>query len=507
MPPYQSSNAPPQARYPPPTVPTPSYHSTGYVLPQPAVTGNVDLSNVRPVGSGTVSIADSIAQARAFAAEKGVASYDRPLIYASANGRPGDAHHHPSRSRSRSPQGRRDGGGYRDNPYRDERRGRGAGDDRGGRREYRDRSYSSGPRDRDRDARSQNRGRPGAGGLDDNSEIIPIESSLVGLIIGRQGENLRRIEAESACRVQFLPPSTEQTSFRQCKISGPPLQRSQVKDAINKIIDDNGMGALNRQVDRTGRAGPELRDGEDHVKMSVPDRTVGLIIGRGGETIRDLQEKSGCHINIVDEKQSINGLRPVNLIGTPEAARMARMLILQIVETDNQSHDPSRGDPGNPNGDLGYASQPAESAIGPVSGGEKTNDKIYVPSDTVGMIIGKGGETIRDIQQQTGCKINVMQAALGAAPDSQREINLIGSRDSIERAKAAIFEKVDVAVSGNTAAPDEPACPLAFTDSRTFSTTEATQWSRRRRRRRFWQYPDYGKCRSRSPPKPPLQQQ
>lgn len=46
-----------------------------YPLPQPISSGSVDLSSIKPVSSGSVSIADAIAKARGFAAERGV-SYD-----------------------------------------------------------------------------------------------------------------------------------------------------------------------------------------------------------------------------------------------------------------------------------------------------------------------------------------------------------------------------------------------------------------------------------------------
>jgi far upstream element-binding protein len=56
------------------------------------------------------------------------------------------------------------------------------------------------------------------------------------------------------------------------------------------------------------------------------------------------------------------------------------------------------------------------------------------------MIIGKGGETIKSMQSETGCKINVSQAS-GA--DIEREIGLVGTRQAIDDAKRAIWEKVD----------------------------------------------------------------
>lgn len=52
--------------------PTPPAAAAPYPLPQPINTGNVDLSNIKPTNSGSVSLADAIARARGIAAEKGV---------------------------------------------------------------------------------------------------------------------------------------------------------------------------------------------------------------------------------------------------------------------------------------------------------------------------------------------------------------------------------------------------------------------------------------------------
>ncbi|PFH60305.1 hypothetical protein XA68_11151 [Ophiocordyceps unilateralis] len=407
---------------PPPSAAAPPYGAPAHALPVPATSGNVDLSAIRPVTSGTMSFDDVGSKARSFASDKVASSCDRPLVYG------GDVRNNDRsyrRSRSRSP---------RAEYNRDERGG-------GHTREYgRERSYSPPPRGRPFSPRGGNgRQRSPLRGADDNSETIQIESSLVGLIIGRQGENLRRIETDSKCRVQFLA-ATDGVPFRQCRISGPRQRRAEVKTAINRIIDDSGMGALNRPQEKPkdqnrGGAATTLRDGEDHMQIMVPDRTVGLIIGRGGETIRDLQERSGCHINIVGESKSVNGLRPVNLIGTVEAATRAKDFIMEIVDSDTRGDGPAvKKAPA-----AGRAEAPPRDMGG--GGQDKANDVIYVPSDAVGMIIGKGGETIRDMQNSTGCKINVAQSS--GSGEVQREIGLIGTRDSIIRAKQAIDEKVD----------------------------------------------------------------
>lgn len=432
--------------------------SSGYSLPQPSNSGSLDLSSIKPVSSGTVSIADAIAKAKAIAAEKGV-SYDRSAPSYSnqdprmAGGRP----YRTSRSRSRSPPARRDA--FRDNfnPYRDERRG----DRAQAARDYRERSFSPGPRGRAPPGAFSPHGNSGyaprdrspARGNDDGVESIQIESNLVGLIIGRQGENLRRVESETGCRVQFITGMEESGPYRECKITGTRAARMKAKAEINRIIDDSGMAANARAaVERPrdvppGRASshqPALRDGEDSMQIMVPDRTVGLIIGRGGETIRDLQERSGCHVNIVGEQKSVNGLRPVNLIGSREAASRAKDLIMEIVESDSKNAATKDSVPGRrDNGrDAGFGA-------GYGSGSDKSSDSIFVPSEAVGMIIGKGGETIKDIQSTTGCKINVSPKS---GPDEvEREIGLVGSRDAIAAAKRAIQVKVDAVAEKNNA--------------------------------------------------------
>ncbi|KAH8196636.1 hypothetical protein TruAng_009195 [Truncatella angustata] len=447
QPPYQQTPTP--GAYPPgmPSGVSP-YGAGAYSLPQPSSSGNFDLSAIKPVNSGTVSIADAIAQAKAFAAEKGASPYDMsraPPTYQSHDPRAGEARHY--RSRSRSPSGR---DAYRDNfnPYRDERRN----DSRGN---YgHNRSVSPGA-NRGRGAYGSPHGNNGRGG-DDDTETIQIESSLVGLIIGRQGENLRRVESSTGCRVQFITGPDNQGPYRQCRITGPRASRAEAKEAINKIIEDSGMGAVSRADNPHGgsRSTPApapapLREGEDVMQIMVPDRTVGLIIGRGGETIRDLQERSGCHINITSESKSVNGLRPVNLIGTREAAAQAKEQIMEIVDSDSRQNNngaaaaPSKPDRA-PKNDFGQGGR----GHAPAGGDDKINDAIFVPSEAVGMIIGKGGETIREMQNTTGCKINVSQSS--GPGETEREIGLVGSHDAISRAKRAIEDKVEAVRQKNS---------------------------------------------------------
>lgn len=229
------------------------------------------------------------------------------------------------------------------------------------------------------------------------------------------------------------------SSQRHCKVSGSRAARASAKAEIFKIIEDNELAKRGQDKSRVqgNKPASAVTQEGDSLQIMVPDRTVGLIIGRGGETIRDLQERSGCHVNIVGENKSVSGYRPVNLIGSAASQQHAKDLIFEIVESDQKGISIK---------DLHSRRQ--EDPFG------KLNDNIKVPGDAVGMIIGKGGETIRDMQNQSGCKINVSPAS---GRDIERDIGLIGTRGAIEAAKRLIREKVEVATSrSRTSAGDAP---------------------------------------------------
>lgn len=446
----QSPTAPTPYSAPGTSLPAPTSSGTvsGSVpLPPPSGSGNFDISSIKPANSGSVSLQDAIAKAQGIAAQSVYGSASRLMTAIDpAVDRP------PSNYRSRSRSPRRDG--YNDgyNPYRDERRS-----DRG--RGGRDRSMSPGRRNN----RGQNE--------DKDSDVIQVDSNAVGLIIGRAGENMRRIESESGARVQFITGPEGAGQKRSCRVSGNPRQRADAIADIFRTQAENhakqsgqALPPPSRQQMQSPSNLPPLREGERNSQIMVPDKTVGLIIGRGGETIRDLQERSGCHVNITGENKSIGGYRPVNLIGTPQAASRAREMIFEIVDSDTRqqeqqrqqqqqqnSQTTSRRDNYPPSSSSGNYATPSSGNYGPSqyanapydpygANAPKETENIQVPSEAVGMIIGKGGETIKDMQNVSGCKINVSQPQ-GA--DIQRPIELIGSRPAIEHAKRLIWEKVN----------------------------------------------------------------
>lgn len=74
-----------------------------------------------------------------------------------------------------------------------------------------------------------------------------------------------------------------------------------------------------------------------------------------------------------------------------------------------------------------------------------TEVQFAVPANKCGLVIGKGGETVRNINQQSGAHVEI---ARGAPPNPHEKIFIIrGNPQQIEHAKQLIMERVGGMVS------------------------------------------------------------
>ncbi|CAM0139803.1 Far upstream element-binding protein 3 [Umbelopsis sp. WA50703] len=280
-------------------------------------------------------------------------------------------------------------------------------------------------------------------------EEFGVPNSIVGLVIGKGGENLKRIEAASGARIQF--GQDEGDSERRCNITGEDDQVQVAKDMVMQVVNDASSTDSNR---RGGGMPSAYGSGGNTVSVSVPGNKVGLVIGRGGETIRSLESQSGAKIAIAQENPGERSYeRTINITGADDAVERAKALIDDIVNggfggdrggysqrggyDDNQrgygsganAYGPPRGDRGGYGGPGGHrGGQPGDE-----------NDSVNVPQSSVGLIIGKGGETIRGLEQESGARIKVDQASSTA---EERTILLYGQPDAIALAKQLIQDKI-----------------------------------------------------------------
>lgn len=88
------------------------------------------------------------------------------------------------------------------------------------------------------------------------------------------------------------------------------------------------------------------------------------------------------------------------------------------------------------------------------SGGDQA--EVFVPKTAVGVVIGKGGEMIKKIQGDTGCKLQFIQGK-GDGPGDRRCI-ISGTKQQVEDAKRTIEDLIDsvmVSIGTHTLAQEQ----------------------------------------------------
>ncbi|KAG0172823.1 Far upstream element-binding protein 1 [Apophysomyces sp. BC1015] len=306
-------------------------------------------------------------------------------------------------------------------------------------------------------------------------EECAVPNHIVGLVIGKGGENLKKIERMSGAKVQFTADTGDVE--RRVNMTGEADQVKIARDMIQQVVDDARVTEAARHGGRPESAAVSsalnMPRGNGLV-MTIPASKVGLVIGRGGETIRDLEERSGAKITVTPESSAERPHeRTVNLLGDTAAIQRAKSFIDEIVNEDAKSVAPSRdwaayrqqhyptddarrsygrdeeaGAEGasRPAGEYyGTGANAPVDRYGPSSGQDRAYgggggggfrgrfnedcESIKVPRSAVGFIIGRGGETVRALQDQSGARIKVDPNA--EADANERTINIFGkSRDA-----------------------------------------------------------------------------
>ncbi|XP_077217375.1 uncharacterized protein LOC143851776 [Tasmannia lanceolata] len=161
-------------------------------------------------------------------------------------------------------------------------------------------------------------------------------------------------------------------------------------------------------------------------RMDIPNGKVGVIIGKGGETIKYLQLQSGAKIQITKDMDAdpYSQTREVELTGTTEQITRAEQLIKDVIsETDTR----------------GSGSTAARGFTPMQHGTEQFSMKV--PNNKVALIIGKGGETIKNMQSRSGARIQIIPLHLPPGDTStERTIYMNGTMEQIESAKELINE-------------------------------------------------------------------
>ncbi|XP_044898400.1 far upstream element-binding protein 3 isoform X2 [Leopardus geoffroyi] len=250
------------------------------------------------------------------------------------------------------------------------------------------------------------------------TEEFKVPDKMVGFIIGRGGEQISRIQAESGCKIQIASESSG-IPERPCVLTGTPESIEQAKRLLGQIVDRcrNGPGFHN-----------DIDGNSTIQEILIPASKVGLVIGKGGETIKQLQERTGVKMVMIQDGPLPTGAdKPLRITGDPFKVQQAREMVLEIIREKDQAD--FRGVRGDFNARVGGGS--IEVCL--------TGRLVSVPRFAVGIVIGRNGEMIKKIQNDAGVRIQ-FKPDDGVSPE--RAAQVMGPPDRCQHAAHVINELI-----------------------------------------------------------------
>lgn len=260
------------------------------------------------------------------------------------------------------------------------------------------------------------------------TEDFPVPDNMVGLIIGRGGDQITKIQADTGCRVAVVPQPTGQ-SHRPCTLTGTPEQIALAKDKLTEIIS-RGQTKVEPQTthseDFGGHPAPSANelmnqnvaataaiDGNTIEEIVIPHDKCGIVIGKNGNTLRNLRSQFGCSVNL-DSTVDSGGAKPLRIAGPPDKVNLVVAEVHKMMAAkENISH--TKVPPG------------------------QDQVTFMIPKVSVGVVIGKSGETINRIQEQTLTRIQFV-------PDdpkiTDRGCYIIGPQEGCLEAQREVLEIV-----------------------------------------------------------------
>jgi rRNA processing protein Krr1/Pno1 len=308
-----------------------------------------------------------------------------------------------------------------------------------------------------------------------------VSTLYVGRVIGKGGEMIRDLQARSGCQID-VDQNVPHGAPRIINYKGTPTDVAFAKQLVAMLCRD-------------GVKDSDLPLGKAQRKIvQVPSNVIGKIIGRGGEMIRELQNRSRAKIQVDHSGAGRDeNHRQVIVTGSPETVVKAEEMIhflcvnpamdamqaLEMLIRDKLSSGtewgsgppypnlPNQGqgmtaDAGMGNGMYGGGAYgQASAAYGGYNdqqGGYGVHGAQQYGSSDVGIggietevvpcakmhmgrVIGQKGVTINDLQKRSGCDIQInQQVPMGM--DCQ--ISIKGSRQGIDTAKQMIQEIIEL---------------------------------------------------------------
>jgi len=245
-----------------------------------------------------------------------------------------------------------------------------------------------------------------ASGGPTKTEKLSIPTANAGSVIGKGGATIRDIKMQSGCTISINDPDTTDPNSRVVTVTGTDQGIQTALYLIRQRVDAEAamQGGF-----------PGGASGSNVETLTIPASAAGSVIGKGGHVISSVKMQSGCSIAIADPAPESPNERVVTVTGSATGIQTAMYMIRQLVATAT-----------------------------PLAGGVAQDSKtqtLTIPTACGGLVIGKGGSSIRDIQAQSGCNVSIADPA--ETKPTERVVTVTGSSLAVQMAVILIRQKVE----------------------------------------------------------------
>merc|ERR1712223_79278 len=188
--------------------------------------------------------------------------------------------------------------------------------------------------------------------------------------------------------------------------------------STNKMMNDKGSPTNGAPKGAPGR----LIDFP--LRVLVQSEMVGAIIGRSGQTIKQITQQSRARVD-VHRKENVGSIeKAITIYGQPENCTAACHQIMKVMQEEAKN-----------------TGKPEDMAL-----------KLLAHNNLVGRIIGKQGATIKRIMDETDTKIAVSSISEISTFNMERIITVKGEIENMSKAEAEISAKLRAAYEADVQA-------------------------------------------------------
>lgn len=159
------------------------------------------------------------------------------------------------------------------------------------------------------------------------------------------------------------------------------------------------ISGSSKAVDAAHQAVNQLLERCRGTTMEIPPANVGAVYGKAGSTIRNIQDRTGAFVEVVDAGTAGGGMAKCTIMGEPAAVEQARLLVVKAMSNEIELK------PG------------------------QVMETIALGS-AVSAVIGRGGSKIKELESTCQVELNVNSET--------NECRIVGKEANVSKAKEAV---------------------------------------------------------------------